>query len=768
MMHRHLLYYSGLIALLSVCLQSCGPSRYLEEGQNLYAGSAISFSDKKLLDKEKELEEKIQANLYPKPNKKFIGLFRTNLWLYKNVNPKPGKTKGIKYWLKYKVGTKPVLTSEVDVETMKKVVKKTMQDNGYFGAGVTATLDVKNRKGTYQYAINHSAPRIIDTFALPGDRSELDSLLRNYKKFRVKKGGVYRLEHFTRDRAELAEYIRNHGYFDFEEQDILFIIDTAKTENTIGVYLKIKPPKDDTAHHKYYIRKVDIYPTKDVEENDSTSVPDTIQYKGMTIHQDFEFVRKGPLYRNTLIEPGKLFSVKYYNRTVNRYINMDVFKYVNINYRKSAYDSLDVDILLTPAQYKDFEFGLEANTSNRSFFGSLVSGSFINKNLFGRAEKLTVKLGIGAEFQSINKRITLNILNTNLEVRQEIPSLTGLFRSGKTYTEVAPKTYLKFQANAQQWLQYYALYSINIAYGYQWQTRGRFNHILEPISINRINILSTTPLFDSILTENPLLKLSFEDINILGGSYNLSFNTKRRNDQKSYFFFNGFLDFSGNLAYALFKLSNPDGERPYKILNAPFAQFTKVELELKHYWDISAKTKLVTRFNAGVGVASGNSEVMPYTKLFFVGGPNTIRAFQFRSIGPGRYTSLTSSQKVNPIEQSGDIKLLFNAEYRFTLYKFLKAGIFFDAGNVWLAKNDPGKPESQFKLGKFYQQLAIGSGAGLRLDFDFFVLRLDLGIPLYKPYAPEGQRWISQFPEKGFRDWRRNNFIWNLAIGYPF
>jgi outer membrane protein assembly factor BamA len=158
---------------------------------------------------------------------------------------------------------------------------------------------------------------------------------------------------------------------------------------------------------------------------------------------------------------------------------------------------------------------------------------------------------------------------------------------------------------------------------------------------------------------------------------------------------------------------------------------------------------------------------MPYVKQSFVGGPNSIRAFEFRSLGPGRYTPSTE-EDANPIEQSGDVKILINFEYRFTMYKFLKAALFADAGNVWLRKDDPDRPNGEFKVNSFYKELALGTGMGIRLDFDFFAIRIDLGIPVYIPYNDDGDRWIHQFPESNFKDWRKANWAWNIAIGYPF
>ncbi|MEO7174625.1 MAG: BamA/TamA family outer membrane protein [Saprospiraceae bacterium] len=706
--------------------------------------------------------------LYPKPNKKFIGLFYTNQWLYTHVNPKPGKTTGLKYWLKNKVGKKPILAKEVDTEILKKVLQKTMQDQGYFHAEVSMQPIVSAYKTKFNYSIFNGGPTIIDTIYYPQSESHLDSLIRNYKKYQVKQNDIYNLADFASDRKAIAEQVRSQGYFDFDEQDLFFVIDTASVSDSIGIYLKVRAPRNDSIHRQYYIRHIDVFTSDNMGAHDSLHWQKEFEYRGLHINHDEEFLRRRILYSSILIDTGQLFSVRRYDATVSRFINMDIFKYVNINYEKSAKDSLDVKVLLTPALDRVFEADIEANTSSRSFLGTAISVGYGNKNLFYKAEKFSIKLSAGAEFQNVNKQTRLNILNASLELRQDLPFVLGNLWAKKIYTAQAPRTYFKINLSSQQWLQYYTLYGVNLAFGYEWQTKHRFNHTLEPVSLNRINILKITPEFEEILNGNPLLRASFDDINILGGNYNLSFRSKRREGQKSYFVYNFFTELNGNTTALYFKIFQANEPKPNEVFNVPFAQFGKGEVEVRHYFDISANSRFATRLNAGIGLAYGNSEVLPYVKQYFVGGPSTLRAFPYRSVGPGNYTSADENQKINPIEQSGDIKLLFNTEYRWTLYKFIKAAIFVDAGNVWLNKDDPARPTGEFKWNRFYEQIALGSGLGLRLDFNFFVLRFDVGVPLYVPYAIENQRWITHFPTSGFNDWQRKYAVYNLAIGYPF
>lgn len=751
-------------------ITSCSPSKFLKEGDVMYQGADIEFSNPSVIVKKKDLEPIVKDKISPKANSKLLGLFYTKQWLYSKVEPNPEKKKSLKHWLKNKIGEKPILMSDVDAVTMEKVVQKTMQDNGYFNTQVNGEAITKDKTGKYLYHIQHNGPTYIRSFEKQSFGTQLDTLLRRFEKnFQIKEGNIYQLEHFTSDRTELSEFIRRFGYYDFDAQDIFYVIDTARSGDSIDVQLRIQAPKNDSLHRKYFIRNVDVYAVEDLgARDDSVPVKSRELYNDIMIHQDVDFLRSKVIYRNTLIEPGQPFSIRNYNNTASRFINMDLFKYVNIQYDKVGNDSLDAKVFLSPAQHQGFEADFEASTSNRSFLGTSVSVSYINKNLYRRAERLTVKIGFGTELQSFDGKAQLSIINANLEVRQDIPRLIGFRKDRKTFGENVPKTYVKAQLNFQKWLQYYTLYSIQLAYGYDWTKGSRIQHIFEPISLNRVSLLNRTAEFQALLDKNPLLRTSFENMTILGGNYGFNINTKRRPGDKSYIQFNAFGEIAGNSLFGAFRLFKRNGEQPYTILKEAFSQYAKADLELRHYWQISRKSQVVTRVNTGVGVGYGNSTTLPYIKQFFVGGPNTLRAFPFRSVGPGRYSSAANGGELNPIEQTGDVKVVLNAEYRFTLYKFLRLGLFVDAGNVWLLKDDPNRPDGQFKFNEFYKQLAIGTGAGLRLDFDFFVIRADLGIPLYKPYMQEGTRWVNEYPEDNFKSWRKQNFVWNIAIGYPF
>jgi outer membrane protein insertion porin family len=294
---------------------------------------------------------------------------------------------------------------------------------------------------------------------------------------------------------------------------------------------------------------------------------------------------------------------------------------------------------------------------------------------------------------------------------------------------------------------------------------------------------SKSEVFNDYLERNAYLARSFEDQFIPGARYAYTLNTqinekrmekyRERDYEPSHVYFNAKVDIAGNLIHALQGKSFRQDEelKSGTILGQAYSQFSRAEIDFRHYFQMHEKYMLVTRINAGVGYAYGNSTTMPYIKQFAVGGSTSIRAFPARSIGPGTYYVLndqTSDNKTLFIDQRGDVKMEANAEFRYDITKMFKTAVFVDAGNIWLLRGDPERPGGAWRNETFINELAAGTGVGLRLDFNFFVLRFDLAFPIRKPWLPEGERWVFDDISLGSSDWRRENLILNIAIGYPF
>jgi hypothetical protein len=329
-----------------------------------------------------------------------------------------------------------------------------------------------------------------------------------------------------------------------------------------------------------------------------------------------------------------------------------------------------------------------------------------------------------------------------------------LFNSGK---KSLPKTTITTGYNLFNRLDLYRLNSLYANFGYRWSRTDRLSHIFNPIELifTQIPESSKSPEFLDYLEENPGVQRSFDEQFIVGSSYEFTYQptTTRRNE----FFIRGGIDLAGNLLNGLYSVSGAetDSTGSYTLFGVPFSQYLRTRIDLRYSFGLNARSKLVTRFSTGIGIPLGNSDALPYIKQFYVGGTNSLRSFIARSVGPG---TETPPEGYNDL--TGDIRLEGNLEYRFTIAGSLKGALFMDAGNIWLYKEDPSRPNGEFHFDTFLKEIAISSGWGLRWDFDFLVARLDFAYTLRTPYLPAGERWATDI-----NFW---NPAINIAIGYPF
>jgi hypothetical protein len=328
----------------------------------------------------------------------------------------------------------------------------------------------------------------------------------------------------------------------------------------------------------------------------------------------------------------------------------------------------------------------------------------------------------------------------------------------------------------QKRIKLYALNSFRAQFGYLWKDNIRSEHELYVSDINYISPASVTQEYiDQIngneaegIAPNPALQKVIDKQLIFGPTYSYTYTNTMRKQKKHTFYYKGTLELAGTVT-GLVMGADVKGGNEKTILNVPFSQFAKTEQDFRHYLKLTENSQIASRINIGIGVPYGNSASLPYVRQFFIGGVNSIRAFRARSIGPGSYDYRTENNTTSGFlpDESGDLKLELNTEYRAQIYRFLKGAVFVDAGNIWLYNKDPLRPGAEFSS-KFLNDLAVGTGAGLRFDFSFLILRTDLAFPLRKPWLPDGEKWVMDDIDFGSRNWRKDNLVFNLAIGYPF
>lgn len=755
-----------LLTLVMFMLSACSVNKFIPEGKALYDQSSFNFTkNEDELNNKKQLETDIQNALYVEPNSKFLGLWMARLWIYYKFQD--NNDKGIPKYLYENYSEEPIYISDLDTILLGNIVKKQMQDHGYFYSKVNVNQATKKKRASLNYDIVPGKITIIDSIRRPAPNTPLDSLAYYFKSYSLQKGKPYTLNAFQNEREGLAKHIRSKGYYTFQSNDIYYLVDTAQLRKSVSVTMKIKAPENDTIHRQFYIKDVNVFVEDFRAKSDSANIQNyTYTYRNYRIYDPLDYIDKRTIERNLLVEEKSLFNVTDYELTLGRLLNLNVFKYVNIEYKQVNKDSLDVNIYLTPKDNSGIQFTAEANTSDRSFLGANFSASFYNDNALKRAERLSAGLKFGSEFQLAENNLSLSILNLNAQIKYSIPRILAPVKIKKFRTKVPPKTIIKLEEDFQLWLQYFTKNSVNGSFGYEWERRPRQIFSFSPLFVNVNNVFSTTEEFDMIINDRPLLGISFQDNITFGSILSYKYSTLQTKKFGHFFTYRTSVETAGNTTNLISSILT--GNQSPEIFGLPVAQYVKLDFEIRYTRGFNDKESLVTRLATGMVGAYGSSDIAPFTKQYFMGGPTTLRGFEARSVGPGNYRGNNATDLVNPIDQAGDIRLLYNAEYRFPIFSVFRGATFIDAGNVWLIEADPTRPEAQFSFSNFYKQIALNTGFGIRMDVDYFALRLDVGIPIYEPSNQDGSKWIWEDGPTSIGTFYTDYMVISGGIGYPF
>jgi len=753
---------------MAILLCGCTATRRLPEGEKLVTKAEVKFTNPESVNRLKRVKSSLRSKS-PKLNSKFLGLFRSRLWIYNSVR-EPKKKKGFRYWLKYKLGEVPALYREDEVKQAAVLMEKYLEDHGYFRSRVEWDTAQHERKVQVVYSVTMEGQYFVRNIILPSDTDEISRIIREKKKrLFIRQSNTYNMDKLKAQRERFATIIRSAGYFDFTREHIYYYVDTTVGNHRCDIHFRVKQPSDASRHVKYYINNIAVYPAYDIDDSITAQKNDTIIEGDYTIIRPEVFMRWKPLVSNIMIKKGEPFSQKNHTYTINHFLDLGIFKFVNIKYRKTGSDSLDVFIYLTPSNTQDVTGEINLSTTSTNFLGTAVSFGYTHRNIFKGGEMLILTGSVSAETQFNTGQSFINTLEVNGRAELGYPRFVIPFLKQK-YVSLyyIPRTKFSINEAFQKRIQYYIINSLLADYAYDWRRKSRIRHILTPFSVNSIRVFNTTSAFDEILRQNPALRSSFDDIFIISQSYSFIYNRLQVSPDKSYGYFRGNMELAGNILYPIAKAAS-SFPKPYGIFGRPFAQYSKFDADARYYMRFSSRHSLAGRLIAGIAIPYGNFEVTPYLKQFFIGGSMSVRAWHLRTLGPGSYASadVDGDDIIFP-DQTGDIKLELNLEYRFGIVKFLKGALFADAGNIWLLREDALRPGGDFDLSRFYKEIAIGTGIGLRLDFDFFVIRTDVAFPLRKPNLPENSRWMFSHLDFGSRQWRKDNLIWNIAIGYPF
>ena len=757
------------ILLIVLFLAACSGTKHLPEGETLYAGADIMLESTQTVHK-RSIKRTAQQVVRPQPNKSFLGM-RPRLWLYMVVGEDP-KTR-IGKWLK-NTGEAPVYMSSVKPGVTANIIDASLFNIGIFNSYTESQIKEKKQTAKVVYTSYIHTPYTISELTYAIDDDSLSYLITAGKnRSLVKPGADYKLELLQNERMRIDDMLKNKGYFYFNPDYLLFRADTSMADHTLALTLTLKDSIPENAKTVYRIHQVYIDQDYSLHGEKPENVTDT------TMVQDYIFagersemkIMPKVILRSVYMHKNEIYARQNHTITLNRLMSMGNFKFVQMKFSESdttASGLLDVAILMTTMPWRTFRAEMDIVSKSNNFTGPRLNISLINRNTFRGAEFLNLSLAGSFEGQVGGKGKNLYSYSLNPQAELVFPRFITPFNISRRGNIYVPKTRILLSYHYLKRVEYFEMNTFQFMYGYKWKRNIRTEHDLHPVNLSYTSIKNPSTTFKELLESNPFLKKSYEEQFIAGGDYSFTYNEQVYPNKKIQYYLLSTVEAAGN-AFSLVKLiagEKPSPENPSHVMGSAYSQYAKASVDARGYYNFNGSDKLAVRMYAGVANPYGNSDVLPYAKQFFSGGPNSIRAFHIHSVGPG--THYQDDDNVSFLKLGGEIKLEANAEYRFTMYRFLKGAFFVDAGNVWLHKSNKENTGTPFAFSEFMNELAMGAGFGVRLDVSFFILRFDLGVPIRKPWLDDGHRWVINQVELGSSTWRKDNLVLNIAIGYPF
>ncbi len=588
----------------------------------------------------------------------------------------------------------------------------------------------------------------------------------------IHSGEPYSLDLLKRERQRINGALKQQGYFYFHPDHILFRADSSANNRRVDIYATIKAEKPPAAGRQYRIGNIYIHADYLTDASLDQPDADTLAFgDGLFFFDAMQQFDPKTISRAIFLRKDSIYNIDDHNRSLNHLISLGTFQFVNLRFSPREDEDvhyLDVRVLLTPIRRKSLTAEVRGVTRSNNFAGPGVSASFTNHNLLKGAESL--KLGVNAAYETlIGRQVSASSREFGLDATLSFPRFVIPFSRVSSPEVLSPKTNVSIGINFMGRTDAFNLTTMNAQYGYVWSRKPVNQFRISPVVFNLYRLGAIDESIEGILVGGTLLRHGLFEQFVIGGQYSYIYNSRLKPDAGNDWYFQANLDLSGNLAYLL--MNNVMGVSPvddggYGLFNMSFAQYTRIDVDLRRYFNTGSDRQLVSRLFIGTGFPYGNSEMLPYVKQYVIGGANSVRAFHPRSLGPGSYAPEEDSQAVYNIYHTGELKLEANLEYRFGISGMFKGALFLDAGNIWRWKEDESVPGGRFDVNKFYEQIALGAGTGLRIDAGFFLLRFDFSFPLANPSVESTGYFDPVRLHK--RDWRRENLVFSLAIGYPF
>ena len=751
-----------------VCLltgtTSCGVSRYLPPGEKLYGGASIEIQKApEVKTGSKALERQLASLARPRRNKQILRQPYKVWWWYK-IGPSK-KEKGFKNWIRNVLGDPPVLTQDLNPLLNAKNMEVLLQSEGYFNSQVKSDSSVDKDNIKLKYTASVEPPYFFGPITWRLDSSLLTNAILQFpaENSLLKRGDQYSEQKLKSEKERLANLLKGKGYYYFEAAHLLSYIDTNHNNKSAAVYLTMNEPVTASAKKTFTINKVVVQTPFTTLEPLPDSVVQTLPQKdGIYVYDSSKKFKPDVFSRSITFRQGSVYSLPEQNKTQTRLNSLGAFRFVKPQFSKvsDSSDLLNVTYFMAPYQKRKLQTEIGGFTRSNNYTGGQMSVQWANKNLLKRAENLVIKATGSFELTPNDSLDDNNNWRVGLEATLNVPRFLAPFRAGHK-SAYFPKTSFPFSFD---WVRHQGLYTekyFNVRYELTWRDSANREYRFTPMSLTVTNTANFSNTFDFWQNIDSTLEYTLPTIIIpaVGFQYIVSKNSAKK---YSTFLHTG-VEFAGNIL-GLAKGNN--GYFSTKVGNAYFAQFVKAAADFRYYRKLKKELTWANRIFIGGSHPYGNSPFLPFSRQFIIGGANSLRGFLPRHLGPGSAQATEMQQSTFP-QIGGDYKLELNSELRTSLGGQLKGAVFVDAGNIWMKDSILYTTAGQLTK-DFYKQIAVDAGIGIRMDISILVIRLDLAIPFYKPWLSEGERWTFKSMKPGDPDWRKDNLVWNFALGYPF
>lgn len=768
-MEKYSLYKVGVLCSFIWILFSCSSVKYVPEDDYLLNKNRIHLYSDELSSS--ELKKIVRQS----PNTTILGLFRFHLGLY-NLSGR-NESRKLNKWLR-SIGEAPVIYDSVAKERTISQMELYLQNKGFYESRVRDSVVLKKRRAEVHYRIETPrSTRINEVCFFTSKNDEMLSEDRRINRVKqlIKEDSVHSLlksgrrmdvELLEKERERITMMLKERGYYNFSKRYIHFYADTLKEPKKANLLVSLLDQGiDENVFRKFSIGDMIINLDYDPLLSSGDEQYQEFVYQNCIIrYRDKLKINPKLIIESMLFKSGDVYNLKKVNESYSRLQTLGIFKFINILFEEDATDSnkLLCRVRLTPSKRQSYNVFLEG-TNNSGNIG--VGGNFAyeHRNLFKGGENLTFDLWGALKKEQIAKDNFFNTTELGAEVKLVTPQFwLPVFRLEEFRRRYAPRTSVSF-SYSNELTPFYKRSIVSSRFGYLWQQdKKRWKYGFDLIDLNYVFMNDVDQAFiDGLKSKS--IQSAYTSHMILSSNFTTTYSNQTRGSKLSHAYFRGNIETSGNFLNAVSQLANApnksDGneERFYEIFHVRYAQFVKFDGEYRYHQYINKANTVVYRLFAGVGYPYGNMRVLPFEEAYFCGGANGIRAWNSRTLGPG-----TFDNEDNYPNSVGDFKLEANIEYRFKLFWLLEGALFMDAGNVWNINKVESRSETKLRS-DFYRQIAVGTGIGVRLDVNFFLLRFDLGLKMIDPIQPKDRRFVLFNDNGGF-----NRSVFNIAIGYPF